>query len=133
MTLTCLLWRKRAFGSARGAERVIFLTLGTGVGGAVIFGGKLLEGKISALELGHVPLSLKGKPCGCGGSGCVETFLGNKYLIASYRSLKKDNEKKLEVKDIYKKSVRGREGSFVCLAGVFNRRWENFSPDGECF
>ncbi len=106
-------------GSARGAERVIFLTLGTGVGGAVIFGGKLLEGKISALELGHVPLSLKGKPCGCGGSGCVETFLGNKYLIASYRSLKKDNEKKLEVKDIYKKALGGeKEALFV---------WREFS------
>jgi glucokinase len=78
------------FGAAKGKKRAIFLTLGTGLGGGVIFGGKLLEGAVSAAELGHVPINPKGKLCGCGGRGCIETYAGNRYLLRRYRSLKKN-------------------------------------------
>jgi len=87
------------FGAAKGKKRVIFLTLGTGLGGAVICNGKLLEGKTSATELGHVPINLKGKLCGCGGRGCIETYVGNRYLLSRYKSLKKGKHEVNPVRD----------------------------------
>jgi len=70
-------------------KTVIYLTLGTGVGGAVFIAGKLLQSQCSTAELGHVPLHIHGKKCSCGGRGCVETFLGNTHLVQEYRKLKK--------------------------------------------
>ena len=96
------------YGAAFGKARAIFLTLGTGLGGAIIFNGKLLKGKTSALELGHVPISLKGKLCGCGGRGCIETYVGNRYLISHYRRLKK-NTKAREVKEIFERGLKGEK------------------------
>lgn len=87
-------------GSAKGLDRAIFLTLGTGLGGAIIQDGKILEGKISACELGHVPISLKGKQCGCGGIGCIETYVGNKHLLSRYHELGGSNQIN-EVKGLY--------------------------------
>lgn len=87
-------------GPAKGFSEAIFLTLGTGLGSSVMFNQKILNKKNSALELGHVPVSLEKNPCGCGNYGCIETFLGNKYLVKKYNKL---NKKKLvkTVKDIY--------------------------------
>ena len=49
-------------------------TLGTGVGGGVVVGGRLLLGGSGlAAELGHVPVDPNGRPCVCGGRGCLET------------------------------------------------------------
>ena len=88
-------------GAARGAKHAIFLTLGTGLGGAIISEGKLLEARTSALELGHVPVSLTGKKCSCGGVGCIETFTGSKHLLNRYRQLKRSGAYVNEVKDIF--------------------------------
>jgi glucokinase len=61
-------------GAARGFEDVVMVTLGTGIGGAAMIGGKLLRGKHSqAGNLGgHIPVVLDGRPCTCGGVGCAE-------------------------------------------------------------
>ena len=61
-------------GGARGFEDVVMLTLGTGIGGAAMIGGRLLHGKHSqAGNLGgHQPVLFTGRPCNCGGIGCAE-------------------------------------------------------------
>jgi glucokinase len=65
-------------GAGRGAESVLFMTLGTGVGGAVILGGRLWTGRSGyAGEIGHIPIDPKGVRCGCGAVGCLETVAGN--------------------------------------------------------
>ena len=107
------------FGAAKGKRSAIFLTLGTGLGGAVICNGKLLKGKTSANELGHVPINLKGKLCGCGGRGCIETYVGNRYLLARYRSLKKNKTKVKEVKQLFQKGLAGEREALIV--------WEEFS------
>ena len=85
-------------GAAKGKKRVIFLTLGTGVGSSVGWNGEILKGKISAFELGHVPITLKGSKCSCGSSGCIESFIGARFIQKRYYCLKKE---RLEVKEIY--------------------------------
>ena len=85
-------------GVAKGKKRVIFLTLGTGVGSSVGWNGEILRGKMSAFELGHVPITLKGRKCSCGSSGCIESFIGAKFIQKKYYRLKKE---KIEVKEIY--------------------------------
>jgi glucokinase len=65
-------WR---VGAARGASDVVMLTLGTGVGGGLILGGKPYRGATgSGAELGHIVLELDGAPCRCGGRGHLESF-----------------------------------------------------------
>ncbi|MFA6281730.1 MAG: ROK family protein [Candidatus Omnitrophota bacterium] len=106
-------------GAGIGKSRAIFLTLGTGLGGAVIFEGKILEGKTSAAELGHVPINVDGKKCGCGGIGCIETLTGSNYLLQRYAQLKKLKSAPKEVKEIFDKAKKGEKEALVL--------WEEFS------
>jgi glucokinase len=63
------------FGAARDCDDFIYLTVSTGVGGAIVSGGSLFHGPDGlAGELGHVPVSLDGPRCGCGGVGHVEAY-----------------------------------------------------------
>ena len=64
-------WR----GAARGHRDVVLLTLGTGVGGGLIIGGKLVHGQSGmAGELGHVTVDENGPRCDCGSHGCLESY-----------------------------------------------------------
>ncbi len=64
-------WR----GAARGRRDVVLLTLGTGVGGGLIVGGKLVYGQSGmAGELGHVTVNPDGPRCDCGSHGCLESY-----------------------------------------------------------
>jgi glucokinase len=62
-----------AIGAATGASDVVMLTIGTGIGGAVMAGGSILRGRSSAGQLGHITVDIHGLPCKCGRAGCVET------------------------------------------------------------
>lgn len=106
-------------GAGKGKSRAIFLTLGTGLGGSVVLNGKILEGKTSASELGHVPISIDGKKCGCGGRGCIETFTGANYLLERYRKLKKNKAAPKEVKEIFYKAKEGDKDAILV--------WKEFS------
>lgn len=69
-------------GAARGYTDVIGITLGTGVGGGVITGGRLLEGAHGyAGELGHFITHAGGEQCVCGMSGCWERYASTSSLI----------------------------------------------------
>jgi glucokinase len=63
-----------AFGAGRGADPVVVLTFGTGVGGATVVGGRVLRGAGGAHpEPGHLPVLVDGPACYCGGRGCLES------------------------------------------------------------
>ena len=71
------------FGAGRGVKNLVCLTLGTGVGAALILNGQLYRGEDNAAgELGHMPLNEHGPKCNCGGFGCFETYVGNQALFA---------------------------------------------------
>lgn len=62
-------------GAAVGMQHVVLLTLGTGIGGALILGGKLYRGAHGAAgELGHMVVEADGEPCRCGRRGCWEQY-----------------------------------------------------------
>ncbi len=79
---------EHAFGAAHGCDDFIYLTVSTGVGGSIMTAGKLLRGPDGlAGELGHVPVSLDGPRCGCGGIGHVEAYASGTALAREARAL----------------------------------------------
>ncbi len=79
-------WAEYKFGAGAGAKHVVMLTIGTGVGGAIIVDGKLLRGGFGlAAELGHVPLNGGDRPCGCGQVGCIEPYGSGTSLLRAAR------------------------------------------------
>lgn len=74
------------FGVAKGYSDTILITLGTGVGGGVVIGGKLFEGNESkGAELGHSVIVVGGEPCTCGRLGCLEAYASATALIRDTR------------------------------------------------
>jgi glucokinase len=64
-------------GAGRGGSHVLFVTLGTGVGGGLVFDGRVWLGRNGyAGEIGHIQVDPNGIPCGCGSWGCLETIAG---------------------------------------------------------
>lgn len=64
------------FGAGRGARSLVVLALGTGVGGGIILDGRLIRGAGGyGGELGHVPVNFDGRPCICGGRGCLKAYV----------------------------------------------------------
>lgn len=77
-----------AFGAARGVADFIYLTVSTGIGGAIVSNGEVFHGPDGlAGELGHVPVSLDGPRCGCGGVGHVEAIAAGVSLAREARVL----------------------------------------------
>jgi glucokinase len=75
-----------AFGAARGATDAIYLTVSTGIGGAILAGGGLLRGPDgTAGELGHLLVELDGPPCGCGARGHLEAIASGSGIARAAR------------------------------------------------
>jgi len=73
-------------GAGRGHDVVFGVILGTGVGGGIVVGGRLLGGaQHIAGEWGHHSIDPRGPACYCGGRGCVETYLSGPALLRAYR------------------------------------------------
>ena len=73
------------WGAARGRRNVVMLTLGTGVGGAVMVDGAILRGAGGAAgHLGHVTLDPRGGLCICGNYGCLETLFSSRAIESEY-------------------------------------------------
>jgi len=72
---TMAMWGESRAGAARSADDAVLLTLGTGVGGGLVVGGRLVEGHTGqATELGHVIVLDNGRRCPCGNLGCLEAY-----------------------------------------------------------
>src|SRR5262249_10294002 len=70
-------------GAGRDADDLALLTLGTGIGGGIIAGGKVLHGFVGmAGELGHTTVYPRGNPCGCGNRGCLEKHASATAVVA---------------------------------------------------
>ncbi|MEW5758177.1 MAG: ROK family protein [Candidatus Omnitrophota bacterium] len=70
------------FGAAKNTTSSICVTLGTGVGGGIIINGKIYRGyNYAAGEVGHIPIDQDGPICNCGGMGCLERYIGNRFIL----------------------------------------------------
>ena len=103
-------------GRAKGMEDVVMLTLGTGVGGGVIIGGKIYGGMRGiAGELGHFTLYQDGEPCACGKRGCYENY-------ASATALVRAAQRAAEETDMDGRTVFGRAAQGDArMLGVISR------------
>lgn len=78
----CAALAEQVAGAAVGHDNVVLVTLGTGVGGGIIIGGRIYDGMRGAgAELGHTLLVMDGEPCTCGRRGCWEAYSSATALI----------------------------------------------------
>lgn len=103
-------------GAGKELKNFVQLTLGTGIGGGVIYNGRLLN--ISA-EIGHMVIVASGTPCSCGNNGCLETYASAKAILSKaiyslergtdsiLRNLYEGNFYRLTSEDIYKSALEG--------------------------
>ncbi len=66
-------------GAGRSFDHFVMITLGTGIGGGIIYKGKLLE---VAAEIGHMSISSEGEKCPCGNTGCLENYASARAMTA---------------------------------------------------
>jgi glucokinase len=72
---TCAAAGEFAFGAGAGHSDVLLVTLGTGIGGGIVAGGRIARGAGNfAGEIGHIVVDPQGPPCGCGRRGCWERY-----------------------------------------------------------
>ncbi|QKV95431.1 ROK family glucokinase [Streptomyces sp. NA02950] len=75
-------WGEYRFGAGAGHDDVVCITLGTGLGGGIIIGGKLHRGRFGvAAEFGHIRVVPDGLLCGCGSQGCWEQYASGRALV----------------------------------------------------
>lgn len=99
---SCAGWGEREAGAGRGRDHVLLVTLGTGIGGGIILGGRLFRGHNGfAGEIGHMVVDPHGPPCVCGQRGCWERFASGSGLGRLAREA----------------AVGGRADRIVALAG----------------
>ena len=107
------------YGSAKGYKEVVCIFVGTGIGSAIIHNGEIIRGATgSAGEFGHIIVDLNGRPCACGGNGCLEAYAsrsaiekriegalkkGQKSVISEYLSDDKPITSKMIRESINKK------------------------------
>ncbi len=80
----CAVLAEAGHGAAQGAQDVVMLTLGTGIGGGLVLGGRLQRGWIGAgAELGHMVVDMDGPPCqgNCPNRGCLEVMASGSALV----------------------------------------------------
>jgi len=77
----CAALAEARFGAGVDFKDFLFVIWGTGIGGGIILDHKLFRGKDGgAGEIGHVSIDYEGEQCNCGGIGCIESYVGQRYL-----------------------------------------------------
>ncbi len=114
----CAALAEYKFGKCKNYKNVLFLTLGTGIGGAYIYNGSLMEGSnFEGFEFGHMIIKENGLLCNCGKKGCFEKYagilafkrkiierLGLSYEISGHdlrAEMKKAGDKILDIQEEY--------------------------------
>ena len=104
------------FGAAKDCTDVIFLTVGTGIGGAIVADGKLYGGhKNRGTEMGHVTINHKGIACNCGGRGCLEAYASTSALLNQYASATGKNANELDGFYLVQKFKEGEVAAVKCM------------------
>ena len=150
---TAAAWGEYLFGGHVGISDMLVVTLGTGIGGGLVLGGKLYRGSRGfAGEVGQIPLDPNGPPCPGGGKGCLEHYIGKAGLIEDYR-IRANPASTVEPDEIHIRADAGDNAALdawkaygtrlgVVLAGISNLldlgviiltggitgAWKNFEP-----
>ncbi len=117
------------WGSGRGSQHMLFLTVSSGIGGGIITDGKLYRGASGAAgEVGHMTINMRGPRCHCGRRGCLEMYasgiaiarLGRRLVARKPRSLlaKMAREQPLTAKLVHEASERGDENARALIVAA---------------
>ena len=95
-------------GSGKGYENVVFVTLGTGVGGGIIVGGKLLRGGHGAGgEIGHLKINPEETVvCGCGKKGCLEQYTSATGVVRTAKRVLAESDRPSSLRNYEKVSAK---------------------------
>ena len=105
-----------AFGAAKDCTDVIFITVGTGIGGAIVINGQLYGGyKNRGGELGHLTIQHDGIECSCGGRGCLEVYASTSALIQQYADKTGKDVKKVDGHYIIERYKENEPAAIECL------------------
>ena len=127
------------YGTLKQYKRIVFLTLGTGIGGAVIIDNKLLDtGELPGCEIGHVVIEKNGIECNCGKKGCIEKYasmkafknnlrkalgydenFSGKDLLALIKNTKKEDEKFKKIEKVKKEFIENLAIGISNLVNIF--------------
>ncbi|GLY01807.1 MULTISPECIES: ROK family glucokinase [Actinoplanes] len=115
-------WAEFRFGVAQHADSMVMITVGTGIGGAVVINGGLWRGANGiAAELGHIQSVPDGHPCGCGRLGCLEQYASGNALVrfgrAGAAKKPKRAAKLLELAGGDPQAITGRQITDAARAG----------------
>jgi glucokinase len=81
-------WAEHKFGGGRGEPYLVAVTIGTGIGGGLVLGGRLYRGRWGlGAEVGHMRVVPDGRRCGCGNRGCWEQYCSGRALTREAREL----------------------------------------------
>jgi len=109
-------WR---IGAARGASNVVMLTLGTGIGGGLILGGRPYRGATgSGAELGHIVIEFDGPLCACGGRGHLEAVASGK---AAGQVAQKLYGPEASGQDLVRRAESGEDDAVEAMAAIGRR------------
>jgi glucokinase len=125
-------WAEYRFGAGVGVKHMVMLTIGTGVGGAIIVDGHMLRGGFGiAAELGHMNVVPGGALCGCGQKGCLESYGSGTALLNAAKSLASSGEPRgarlaelerevgtLTGAEVYRAILEGDEGALELLTDL---------------
>ncbi|MFC4113247.1 ROK family transcriptional regulator [Nonomuraea zeae] len=104
------------WGAAAGGQDVLYLRLSHGVGGGLVVGGSLHRGAYGLSgEFGHITVDEDGAPCGCGGTGCLETVASIRAVLESCRAAGLAAD---DVPELVKAAGAGDATALAVLAGV---------------
>jgi glucokinase len=85
-------WGEFNHGAGKPYDSILGVFWGTGVGGGLVFDGKLWRGRGSAAEIGHMVVKIDGRTCGCGRHGCLEAYAGRRSMEAHARHLQEKGQ-----------------------------------------
>lgn len=91
-------WGETRFGAGRGQSHVVCITIGTGIGGGLVFDGRLFRGHWGmGAELGHMQVVPGGRLCGCGQRGCWEQYASGNALVLEAREIAAAHPERAEI------------------------------------
>ena len=108
----CAGWGEYVHGAGKGSRNMVMLTVGTGLGGAIVLNGELYRGSFGmAGELGHLPMVPDGDTCGCGLRGCAERYVSGsaleRFAKAAVRRRPQDATRLMELCNGHIEDLRG--------------------------
>ena len=116
-------------GAGRDVDDLVLLTLGTGIGGGIISGGRIVRGSVGmAGELGHISVVPNGNPCGCGNQGCLEKHASATAVSAMARLMQLGED--LTSKDVYELAKQDTESRERRRGGLASGRRSARDGDG---